>query len=102
MIYGAFLHQFFPSIIQKTPLFELLAGHTPVQYTVCDWSLAKLWIVGIYYTSIKFIYSEKATKFCEIPTLLFTDTTYNKSKVEILQNFVAFSEYMNFKIDVYF
>ena len=26
-------------------------SHTPVQYTVCDWSLAKLWIVGIYYTS---------------------------------------------------
>ena len=27
-----------------------------------------------------------------------TGTTYDKSKVEILQNFVAFSEYMNFKI----
>ena len=49
-------------------------------------------------SSIKFIYSEKATKFCKIFTLLLIGTTYNKSKVKILQNVVAFSEYMNFKI----
>ena len=42
---------------------------------------------------LKFIYSEKATKFCEIFTLLLTGTTEDKSKVKILQNFVAFSEY---------
>jgi hypothetical protein len=35
---------------------------------------------------VKFIYSEKATKFCEVSTLLLTGTT----KVGILQNFVAF------------
>ena len=47
---------------------------------------------------IKFVYSEKATKFCEISTVDLTVTTYNKSLVEILQKFVAFSEYtMNFK-----
>ena len=46
---------------------------------------------------VKFIYSEKATKFCEIFTLLLTGTTLDKSKVKISQNFVAFSEYMNFK-----
>ena len=34
--------------------------------------------------------------FCEISTLLLTGTALDKSKVEILQNFVAFSEYMNF------
>ena len=45
---------------------------------------------------VKFIYSEKATKFCEIFTLLLTVCTVVKSKVKILQNFVAFSEYMNF------
>ena len=45
---------------------------------------------------IKFIYSEKATKFCEISTLLLTVCTVVKSKVEISQNVVAFSEYMNF------
>ena len=46
--------------------------------------------------SLKFIYSEKATKFSEISALLLTDTTQDKSNVEISQNFVAFSEYMNF------
>ena len=45
----------------------------------------------------KFIYSEKATKFCKTFTLLLTVCTVVKSKVKILQNFVAFSEYMNFK-----
>ena len=46
---------------------------------------------------LKFIYSEKATKFCEISTLILSTGHTDKSKVEILQNFVAFSEYMNFK-----
>ena len=41
---------------------------------------------------LKFIYSEKATKFCEISTSYVLPV---KSKVEISQNFVAFSEYMN-------
>ena len=45
---------------------------------------------------VKFIYSEKATKFFEISTLLLSVCTVNKSKVEISQNFVAFSEYTNF------
>ena len=45
---------------------------------------------------IKFIYSEKATKFCKITTLLSTGTTKDKSKVEISQNFVVFQEYMKF------
>ena len=44
-----------------------------------------------------FIYSEKATKFCEISTLLLSYVVPVKSKVEISQNFVAFSECMNFK-----
>ena len=48
-------------------------------------------------TQVKFIYSEKATKFCEISTLLLSVCTVDKSKVEISQNFVAFSEYTNFK-----
>ena len=45
---------------------------------------------------IKFIYSEKATKFCKMFTFLLTVCTVVKSKVKISQNFVAFSEYMNF------
>ena len=46
-------------------------------------------------TYLKFIYSAKATKFCEIFTFLLTVCTVVKSKVKISQNFVAFSEYMN-------
>ena len=45
--------------------------------------------------NLKFIYSEKATKFLEIfkrPPWC----TVVKSKVKMSQNFVAFSEYMNF------
>ena len=41
---------------------------------------------------IKFIYSEKATKFCKISIVNLTVTTQDKSKVES----GAFSEYMNF------
>ena len=42
---------------------------------------------------IKFIYSEKATKFCEISTVDLTVTTQDKSKVVI---FVPFSQNLNF------
>ena len=38
-----------------------------------------------------------ATKFNEIFTLLLFYVVPVKSKVKISQNFVAFSEYMNFK-----
>ena len=41
---------------------------------------------------------EKATKFFEISTLLLSYIVPVKSKVEISQHFVAFSEYMNFKV----
>ena len=44
---------------------------------------------------VKFIYSEKATKFCEI-TLLLSYVVPVKSKVKISHNFVAFWECMNF------
>ena len=47
------------------------------------------------------IYSEKDTKFCEISTLLLFYVVPVKSKVEISQNFVAFSEYMNFTTILY-
>ena len=54
-------------------------------FSICSWLV------------LKFMYSEKATKFCEIFTLLLTTVHTVKSKVKISQNFVAFSEYMNFK-----
>ena len=40
---------------------------------------------------VKFIYSERATKFFEIFTLLLSYVVPVKSKVKISQNFVAFS-----------
>jgi hypothetical protein len=45
---------------------------------------------------LKFIYSEKAINFCEISAIDLSYVVAVKSKVEISQNFVAFSEYMNF------
>ena len=48
------------------------------------------------FADLKFIYSEKATKFCEISPLLLSYVVPVKSKVEISQKFLAFSEYMNF------
>ena len=55
---------------------------------------------------VKFMYSEKATKFCyvilfcKISNLLLSVCTVDKSKVEISQNFVALSEYTNFTFAV--
>ena len=50
---------------------------------------------------LKFIHSEKATKFCEMFTLLLSYVVPVKSKVEISQTFVAFSECMNFNLKLY-
>ena len=47
--------------------------------------------LGEIVKSLKFTYSEKATQFCEIFLLLLT-----VCKGKISQNFVAFSDYMNF------
>ena len=44
---------------------------------------------------LKFIYSEKASRFCEIFPLLLTAVHTVKSKGKISQNFVAFSDYMD-------
>ena len=46
---------------------------------------------------LKLIYSEKATKFWEIFTLLLATVHTVKSKVKIFAKFLAFSECMNFK-----
>ena len=51
----------------------------------------------LFHYILKFIYSEKATNFFEIFTLLLSYVVAVKSKVKISQNFVAFSKYMNFK-----
>ena len=46
---------------------------------------------------VKFVYSEKATKFCKLSNLILSTVHTDKSKVETsFAKFVAFSEYMNF------
>ena len=47
---------------------------------------------------LKFIYSEKATTFCEISTIYLSYVVTVKFTLDISLNFVAFSEYMNFII----
>ena len=54
-------------------------------------------IVRHFLGLLKFIYSEKATIFCEIFTVDLSYVVMVKSTVEISQNFVAFSDYMNFR-----
>ena len=54
---------------------------------------------AVFLLILLFIYSEKATQFCEISTIDLSYVVTVKSTVEILQNFVVFSEYMNFKLN---
>ena len=92
-IYVCFLHLHFHETFHKflNKVFKmkshLLLFHS--YFYVMDDDTWKVFL-------LKFVYSEKATEFCEISTLLLSTVHTDKSKVEILQNFVAFSEYMNF------
>ena len=47
-------------------------------------------------SKLKFTYSEKTTNFAKSPPNVLCLRNVEKSKVEISQNFVAFSEYTNF------
>ena len=74
-----------------------------VIYHVSKHSTLPLPLLNIHQSTmlvLKFIYSEKATKFCEISTLLLSYVVPVKSKVDISQNFVASSEYMNFNSNI--
>ena len=68
------------------------AGPLEIQSFKIYYMIAFIWP----FFTLKFIYSEKVTKFCEIFTLLLTVCTVVKSKVKISQNFVAFLEYVKF------
>ena len=61
--------------------------------------LIRLYLRTLYHSNIvKFIYSEKATNFCEFSTIDLSYVVTVKSTVEILQNFVVFSEDLNFRL----
>ena len=66
----------------------------PLHHFQSEANLCTIW--PNLFRILKSIYSEKATKFCEIFTLLLSYVVPVKSKMKILQNYVAFSEYMNF------
>ena len=67
-----------------------------LQKDYCMIIMQSAWICFLFKSfGLKFIYSEKATKFCKISTLILSYVVPVKNKVDILQNFVAFSEYMN-------
>ena len=61
-----------------------------------------IYFFHIIFQLIKFIYSEKATKFCEISTVDLSYVLTVKSTVEISQNFVAFSEYKNVNVFAFY
>ena len=61
-------------------------------------SRASLYLGGQIFRLLKFIYSEKATTFCEISTVDLSYVLPVKSTVQISQNFVAFSEFVNFNV----
>jgi hypothetical protein len=63
-----------------------------ISYFYCRYVLSSIFLSIL----IKFIYSEKTTKFCKISTVDLTYLVPVKSTAEISQHFVAFSEYMNF------
>ena len=56
--------------------------------------IAPIWVCCTQ--QLKFTHSEKATKFFKISTLDLSYVVPVKSTMQILKNFVAFSEYMNF------
>ena len=58
--------------------------------------MAVMIMIELY--QVKFIYSEKVTNFCEISNIDLSYVVTVKSTVDISQNFVAFSEYMNIDI----
>jgi hypothetical protein len=62
----------------------------------CVCSMLSADILALTKYELKFIFFEKATKFCQIFTSLLTTVHTVKSKEKISQNFVTFSEYMNF------
>ena len=59
-------------------------------------NVSYLWVWSGQRWEIKLRFCKKDTFFCEITALDLSYEVMGKSTVEISQNFVAFSEYMNF------
>ena len=77
---------------------NFVAFSEDVNFTKFNWPSQNIWTVhelSISGIILKFIYSEKATIFWEISTVDLSYVVTVKFTVEISQNFVALSEYMN-------
>ena len=86
-----------PSCYVHTSSSPVTAASSTHSLIVCYLQVIFIKIDALF-CQLKFIYSEKATKFCEIFPLLLSAVHTVKSKGKISQNFVTFSEYMNFHI----
>ena len=85
----------FPIYWELMTSLRLFTLTFPAQFSVKIQPM--LMLMKLLNAKVKFKYSEKAIKFCKISTLDLSCVVRVKSRVKILQNFVAFSEYMNFK-----
>ena len=97
MVYS--LHTGAKTLLQSHFHYQV-PNFVPIHYECKNFGKKIIWVcliiikkVKISWLSwlVKFIYSEKATKFCEIFPLL-SYFTYSKEKIS--QNFVTFSEYI--------
>ena len=89
---------------RKLPKLEDIVQAVKLEVKLCKYHLdhQNRHVITFKFIIIKFIYSDKATKVCEIFTLILSHEVPVKSKVKISQNLVAFSGYMNFKtIDIF-
>ena len=80
-----------PDVVNKGPFPVFILVHKHKQRTSSPLAFyvgRSLAIVVL----LKFIYSNKAAKFCEISNLLLSVCTVDNSEVEISQNVLAFSE----------
>ena len=86
-------HQYFCHYIQSHhfshPIFLCLHQFSFVEARL-DALKKKVWTEKLNLYLLKLIYSEKATKFCKISTLLVSYAVPVKSKGEILSNSVTF------------
>ena len=77
----------------KTNVFTIRPSVSAAEFKGWIWPNVKL---QIFFLNGLLIYSEKAKKIYEILPSLLTNVNTVKNKGKISQNFVAFSEYMNF------
>ena len=83
--------------MQKTAIFSCLLLFSETSFFI-TFFLAN---GEMFRNLVKFIYSEKAAKICEISFLLLTAVHRVKSKGKISKNFDAFSEHMNFNVRIF-